>query len=333
MGFIKVVKNKAYFKRFKVKFRRRREAKTDYYARKRLIMQDKNKYKTPKYRFVVRRTNQDIICQVFSADLNHDVCLASAYSHELRRYGIEYGLTNWAAFYAVGLLLARRVNKKFNLDYEGHTDVTGEDFHVEPNHGSAAPFRALLDIGLVRTTTGARVFGALKGMCDGGVDVPHNDRRFPGSKKDGEEFKGDPEVVKKYIYGGHISEYMRNLSDNSEELFNRQFKRYVDGGVGADDLESLYKKAHAAIRKDPLMPRAGTEKGYFGEKRTKAKDPQAKYPPKRFNAAKTTIEQKKGRIRQKLTAKGVQSLAGFVWPPVAADAAATPAADTAAAEE
>lgn len=64
MGFLKVVKNKAYFKRFQPKFRRRREGKTDYYARKRLINQDKNKYNSPKYRFVVRFTNKDIICQV-----------------------------------------------------------------------------------------------------------------------------------------------------------------------------------------------------------------------------------------------------------------------------
>jgi large subunit ribosomal protein L5e len=252
--------------------------------------------------------------------------LASAYAHELRRYGIQYGLTNWAAFYATGLLLARRVNKKFNLDYEGHTEVTGEDYHVEANFGAAAPFRALLDIGLVRTTTGARVFGALKGVCDGGVDVPHNDRRFPGSKKEGDEFKGDPEIVKKYIFGGHVADYMRSLSENNEEAFNRQFKRYVDAGVGPDDLEGVYKKAHAAIRKDPLQQRSPLEKGYFGDKRSKPKDAKAVFPPKRFNAAKTTIEQKKGRIRQKLTAKGVPSLAGFVWPPVAADAnAAAPA--------
>lgn len=63
-GLVKVTKNKAYFKRFQVKFRRRREGKTDYYARKRLIWQDKNKYNTPKYRFVVRLTNRDIVCQV-----------------------------------------------------------------------------------------------------------------------------------------------------------------------------------------------------------------------------------------------------------------------------
>ena len=54
MGFIKVVKNKAYFKRYQVKYRRRRQNKTDYKARVALVNQDKNKYQTPKYRLVVR---------------------------------------------------------------------------------------------------------------------------------------------------------------------------------------------------------------------------------------------------------------------------------------
>ena len=37
MAFVKVIKNKAYFMRFQTKFRRRRQGKTDYYARKRLV--------------------------------------------------------------------------------------------------------------------------------------------------------------------------------------------------------------------------------------------------------------------------------------------------------
>jgi large subunit ribosomal protein L5e len=61
---VKVVKNKQYFKRFQVKFKRRREGKTDYYARLRLTIQDKNKYNTPKYRLIVRFSNKDITCQV-----------------------------------------------------------------------------------------------------------------------------------------------------------------------------------------------------------------------------------------------------------------------------
>lgn len=334
MAFVKVYKSKAYYKRFQTRFRRRREGKTDYYARKRLIMQDKNKYKTPKYRFVVRRTNRDIVCQIFSSDLNHDICLASAYSHELHRYGVSLGLTNWSAFYCVGLLLARRVNKKFNLEYEGNTEINGDDYNVEPNFEGKAPFKALLDVGLVRTTTGARVFGALKGACDGGIDVPHNDRRFPGSKREGEEFKGDPEVVRKYIFGGHVADYMRSLADDNEEAYNRQFKRYIDAGIDADKLEAVYKKAHAAIRKDPTQARSPLEKGYFGEKRAKPKAKDAKFPEKSWSKGKHSIEQKKARIRQKLTSVGVNSLVGFVWPPPAAAAdAAAPAAAVAAAEE
>ncbi|KAJ2810818.1 60S ribosomal protein L5, partial [Coemansia sp. 'formosensis'] len=105
--FVKLQKNKAYFKRYQVKYRRRREGKTDYYARKRLITQAKNKYNSPKYRLVVRFTNTDIICQIVYAKIQGDIVLASAYAHELPRYGVKVGLTNWAAAYATGLLVAR----------------------------------------------------------------------------------------------------------------------------------------------------------------------------------------------------------------------------------
>lgn len=56
-----MVKTKAYFKRYQTKFRRRREAKTDYYARKRLVAQDLNKYLARKYRLVTRFSNKKVI--------------------------------------------------------------------------------------------------------------------------------------------------------------------------------------------------------------------------------------------------------------------------------
>ncbi|KDO51035.1 hypothetical protein CISIN_1g022424mg [Citrus sinensis] len=163
MAFAKAQKSKAYFKRYQVKYKRRREGKTDYRARIRLINQDKNKYNTPKYRFVVRFTNKDITAQIISASIAGDIVLASAYAHELPRYGLEVGLTNYAAAYCTGLLLARRVLKMLEMDaeYEGHVEATGEDYSVEPTE-NRRPFRALLDVGLVKTTTGNRVFGALK---------------------------------------------------------------------------------------------------------------------------------------------------------------------------
>jgi len=308
MGFVKVVKDKSYFRRYQVKYRRRREHKTDYYARKRLIVQDKNKYKTPKYRYVVRVTNRDIITQVVSADLTHDVVIASAYAHELPRYGIKLGLTNYAAAYATGLLLARRINAKFNLKYEGNKTINGEDYNVEAAEEGAKPFKALLDVGLARTTTGARVFGALKGATDGGIDIPHNDHRFPGSKRDGKEWTPAPDVHRKYIFGQHVAEYMKSLSEEDEEAYNRQFKRYVDAGINGDALEALYTKAHAAIRKEPTKARDPLEKGYFA-KRQKAKAKDEKFPKKQFSQVKKHLKQRRARVAQILTHRGVKTIA------------------------
>lgn len=145
------------------------EGKTDYYARKRLVVQAKNKYNSPKYRFVVRFTNKDIIAQIIYSKIDGDHVVSCAYAHELPRYGIKNGLTNWPAAYAVGLLLARRTLQKFNLDskYEGCTEPDGEYYEVEAEEDGPKPFKAFLDVGLQRTTTGSRLFGALKGAVDG----------------------------------------------------------------------------------------------------------------------------------------------------------------------
>merc|ERR1712168_1464491 len=190
MGFVKVVKNKAYFKRFQVKFKRRREGKTDFFARKRLTHQDKNKYNTPKYRLIVRFTNKDVIAQVAYARLEGDHVICAAYSHELPRYGVKVGLTNYAAAYCTGLLLARRLLTKLNLGetYEGQTEVDGDEYNVESVDDGPAAFRCYLDTGLNRTSTGAKVFGALKGAVDGGLDIPHSVSRFPGYDNEGDKF-------------------------------------------------------------------------------------------------------------------------------------------------
>jgi len=303
MGFIKVVKNKAYFKRFQVKFKRRRQCKTDYYARRRMIVQDKNKYQTPKYRFVVRISNKDIVCQIFSSDMTHDVCLASAYAHELKRYGVSLGLTNYAAAYATGLLLARRVNEKLKLDYVGQEEVDGEDFNVEADPEGKRPFKAFMDVGLARTSTGAKIFGALKGACDGGLDIPHNDRRFPGSSI-GKDYDADAETVKSYIFGGNIQQYMEALIDDDEDMYKKQFARYIAAGVGPDDLEDMYDECHKGIRADPFKKRGDSELGRF-QTRDGAKSVPVK---KQWNMTKLSVKQRMGRVKQKLTAKGLKTV-------------------------
>ena len=77
----------------------------------------------------------------------------------LSRYGVKVGLTNYAAAYCTGLLLARRILQKFKLDsmYEGNKNIDGNLFCVEDNDDGPGAFRACLDVGLARTSTGARV--------------------------------------------------------------------------------------------------------------------------------------------------------------------------------
>ncbi|PWA82407.1 ribosomal protein L18/L5, Ribosomal protein L5 eukaryotic/L18 archaeal [Artemisia annua] len=206
--------------------------------------------------------------------------LASAYAHELPQYGLKVGLTNYAAAYCTGLLLARRVLKKLEMDeeYQGNVEATGEDFSVEPAE-SRRPFRALLDVGLLRTTTGNRVFGALKGALDGGIDIPHSEKRFAGFNKDSKQL--DAEVHRKYIYGGHVAAYMRTLMEDEPEKYQTHFSEYIKAGVEPDNIEEVYKKVHAAIRADP------------NPKKT------AKQPPKehkRYNLKKLTYDQRRQKL-------------------------------------
>ncbi|KAB5527791.1 hypothetical protein DKX38_021638 [Salix brachista] len=74
--------------------------------------------------------NKDVFAQIIHASIAGDVVVAAAYSHELPRYGLEVGLSNYAAAYCTGLLLARRVLKTLEMDegYEGNVKATGEDF-------------------------------------------------------------------------------------------------------------------------------------------------------------------------------------------------------------
>jgi len=283
MPFVKVVKNKAYFKRFQVKFRRRREGKTDYYARRRLVVQEKNKYNTPKYRMIVRFTNKDIICQVAYAKIEGDVVVCAAYAHELPKYGLKVGLTNYAAAYCTGLLLARRLLKKYKLDglYAGQEEIDGDEYNVEALDDQPGPFRVFLDVGLVRTSTGARVFGAMKGAADGGLDIPHSTKRFPGFDEDSGEFSA--ETHRKYIMGGHVADYMTHLQEEDSEAYQRQFGRFIKLGITADGMEAMYKKVHSTIRANPEHKPAA-------KKAVKTK---------RWNRAKLNNAQRKDRVKQK----------------------------------
>lgn len=263
MAFVKAVKTNAYYKRFQTKNRRRRESKTDYAQRRALVKQDKDKYNTHKYRFVVRRTNSKIICQIVYSTIQGDRVLCQAISTELSKYGVTTGLKNYAAAYCTGLLLARRLLKQVGLDtaFVGKKEATGDEFHVADDfEGERRPFKAVLDVGLYRTTVGARLFGALKGACDGGIDIPHSIKRFPGYSGEGKDGEYDAKVHKDRILGRHIAGYMKHLQEEDPESYQRQFSEFVKVGVTGDKVEKMYKAAHAAIRADPTFTKKVTKK-------------------------------------------------------------------------
>merc|ERR1711878_152021 len=163
--------------------------------------------------------------------------------------------------------------------YKGNDKPDGTYYSVgDPDKmGDRRPFKAYLDVGLVRTTTGNRVFGAMKGACDGGLNVPHNDHRFPGfrwekpevvvgkKKGGGQEEKEKPKAVftaeehLEHIMGVHVQEYYDLLKKDNPAAFKKQFSRW-EKALGGKSFESLYKAAHATIRKDPSRKKVARAK-------------------------------------------------------------------------
>jgi len=138
--------------RYSVPFRRRREGKTDYRLRLRLV-------KSGLPRVVVRGTLKHFIAQVVKAEVDGDKVLASAHSKELvRDYGWLGGCGNVPAAYLTGYLCGFKALRKGIKE-------------------------AVLDIGLHSPTKGSRVFAALKGFVDAGVSIPHGDEILPSEDR------------------------------------------------------------------------------------------------------------------------------------------------------
>lgn len=226
-----------------------------------------------------------MIAQIVAARLGGDEVLSAAYSHELPKYGIPVGLTNYAAAYATGLLLARRTLTKLGLadTYVGKEEADGEMFEVE-EEGDKRPFRAILDVGLGRTTTGSKLFAVMKGCVDGGIDVPHNEKRFPAYTKD-EGFSS--EELRKRIVGEHVADYMRELMEEDQDRYASQFSEYIKLSVDADSLEQMYLDAHKKIREDPVFKK-------------KELDPNREH--RQWREKKISLEQRRENVRNKIAA-------------------------------
>jgi len=136
---------------FRVAFRRRREGKTDYRRRQKLLRSE-----TP--RAVVRKTLNQTLVQIIEAEAAGDRVLASARSLDLKEHGWSVGTGNVPAAYLTGYLAGKRAIAKGVKD-------------------------AVLDIGIQEPTKGGRVFAALQGLLDAGVKVPHSKEILPAKER------------------------------------------------------------------------------------------------------------------------------------------------------
>jgi len=140
---------------YRVQLRRRREGKTDYQARKALVISGKP-------RLVTRASLKNVNVQILVAKPHGDEVLAAANSREVvKNFGWKAPTGNIPAAYLTGLLCGLKAKA------QGVEEV-------------------ILDIGLVAPTKGAKVFAALNGVLDAGVAVPHSEEKIVK-----ERMKGD----------------------------------------------------------------------------------------------------------------------------------------------
>lgn len=156
--------------RYNVTFRRRREGKTDYRKRLRHL-------RSGQPRLVVRRTLTKTIVQVTEYHQDGDRILAQATSIELAKLGWNVSAATVPAAYLTGLLAAKRAS-------------------------SAGVDVAILDGGLGKPSRGGKIYGALKGAIDGGLDVPHSDEVLPSEDR---------------LRGEHLSEEVPKMFDKVKD--------------------------------------------------------------------------------------------------------------------
>ena len=92
---------------------------------------------------------------------------------------------------------------------------------------------------------------------DGGLDIPHSDKRFGGFETDDKQL--DTKIHRKFIYEDHVADCMKLIADEETEKCQFHFSGYIKKGIAADDMEALYKKVHAAICADPTMAKSTKE--------------------------------------------------------------------------
>jgi large subunit ribosomal protein L18 len=185
-----------------VPHRRRRELKTDYKKRFALL-------KSGKFRLVVRKSLGNVLCQIVEYEPPGDKCLISAGTSELKKLGWKANTGNISAAYLAGLLCGVRA-KKMKIE------------------------EAVLDMGLYKATPGNRIFAALRGAVDAGLNVAHSARILP-----------DDDRTK----GAHVASYAGWLKRENSSEYKKRFSSYLKSKVIPESLPEHFEEVKAKILK------------------------------------------------------------------------------------
>ena len=139
----------------KVVKRRRREGKTDYLHRIKLL-------KGGSPRIVFRKTNKYLIAQYVSSKEAQDKNEIGLTSKILLKYGwpkeLEGSLKSITAAYLVGYLLGKKIVKE-KLE------------------------KPIVDFGMLRTIHKTKLYGFLKGLIDAGLEISCKEEAFPSEER------------------------------------------------------------------------------------------------------------------------------------------------------
>lgn len=164
-----------------VQYRRKRDNKTNYYKRLNLL-------KTSKPRLVIRVSTNNVLIQVVKFNTIGDEILVSSRSKDLLEMGWKHNQKNLPACYLTGLILGKKAKEN---------NVT----------------QAVVDFGFQTSKVkGTRIYAILKGVIDGGLDVPVGEEVFPTNER---------------LSGSHIAKYVKK-SENIEKDFET-FKNKIIG--------------------------------------------------------------------------------------------------------
>jgi large subunit ribosomal protein L18 len=171
--------------RYCTPYRRRKEGKTDYYARRALILSGRP-------RVVVRSSLKNVVAQIVTAKPEGDRLVISAHSRELaRKYGWKASRGNLPTAYLTGFLCGLKA-KSQGLE------------------------EAIPDIGLNSPSKGARVFAVLKGLLDAGIHVPVGEEKLPDEKR----LKGEHIAQYARSFSSNAEEYQTRFSKYIEQKLN-----------------------------------------------------------------------------------------------------------------